>query len=142
MKTLHYRMTTGVSGNNPLTREQAARIVGLAILALKDCENENALRKFLEECSAESDPMIQFQMKFTQLVPKVLEILGAQIEEVLGQPVQQPQVMGYIGQVQVMAQNDVKLSVEIGKILKTLGGDFSGLYEEEEIDQDEPEEID
>jgi len=136
-------MTTGVSTNNhTITREQASRIVGLAISALKESENEKSLRIILDECSTVTDPMMQFQLKFTKLVPKVLEILGSQIEEVLGHPVQQPQVMGYIGQVQMMAQNDLKLSVEIGKIMKTLSGDFTGLYEEDEIGDEEPEEID
>jgi hypothetical protein len=139
-------MTTGVSTSNhhTISREQASRIVDLAISALKNPENEKSLRTILDECASIADPMIQFQLKFTKLVPKVLEILGSQIEEVLGHSVQQPQVMGYIGQVQLMAQNDVKLSVQIGKVLKTLSGDFSGLYEEDEVLSgcQEPEEID
>ena len=136
-------MTTGVSSyNTPITREQASRIVGLAISALKESDNEKSLRIILDECSAVSDPMMQFQLKFTKLVPKVLEILGSQFEEVLGYTVQQPQVMGYIGQIQMMAQNDLKLSVDIGKIMKTLSGDFTGLYEEDDFDDEEPEEID
>ena len=137
--------TAGMSGTaSTLTREQASRIVGLAIEALRDPENEKTLSSILKECSCETDPMVQFQMKFTKLVPKVLEILGSQIQEVLGHSVQQPQVMGYIGQVQLMAQNDVKLSIEIRKIMNTLTGDFSGLYEEDEEvgDNLEPEEID
>ena len=126
-----------------LSKEQAIRIVALAIDSLKQPANEAILKSILDECAKETDPMVQFQLKLMKLVPKILEILGSQIEDVLGLKTEQAQVMGYVTQVQAMAATDVKLSIETGKIMKTLGGDFSGLFEEECDDGEaEPEEID
>ena len=86
--------------------------------------------------------MMQFQLKMGKLIPKVMEILGSQIEGVLGTKVEAGQVMGYVMQIQALAMSDVHLSVQTSKIMKTLGGDFSGLYEEDEAEEEVVEEID
>ena len=115
-----------------LTLSQAKEAVGLAITSLKQEENANTLKQIVNECNKEENPMIQFQMKMTKLIPKVTEILGRDIEKVIDNTIEQNQVMGFVGQIQLLAQSDISLGVEVGKILKTLGGDFSGLYEEDE----------
>jgi hypothetical protein len=115
-----------------LTREQAIEIVSLAIAALRDDSNEKALKSILSECDKEVDPMKQFQLKFSKLIPKVLEVLGEQIQKVVHAHIEPAQAMGYIAQVQTLAMDDVNLSVQVGKISRALGGDFSGLYEEDE----------
>jgi len=123
-----------------LKPEQANEIVTLAIESLRDAENEAVLKSILDECDQEPDPMKQFQLKFSKLIPKVMEVFGAQIEKVLGYSIESGQAMGYIAQVQALAVHDVGLSVQVGKISRALGGDFSGLYEED--DGQEVEEID
>lgn len=123
------------------TIEQARRITELAIEELKKPENEQELRNILAECEAagRENPMIQFQLKMAKLIPKVIEILGSQINTVLGSKIEQSQVMAYVMQIQALAGSDVYLGIQVGKIMKTLGGDFSGLYEED--DSHEAEEI-
>jgi hypothetical protein len=76
--------------------------------------------------------MVQFQLKFSKLVPKVMEVFGEQIAAVLKTDMEPGQAMGYIAQVQALAMGDVNLSVQVGKISRALGGDFTGLYEEDE----------
>ena len=114
-----------------LNLSQAKQAVGLAIESLKQPQNAEELKNILNQCMQQPDPMAQFQMKMTKLIPKVSEILGADIQRVLGVGVEPGQVMGYVMQIQALAMTDLALGVQVGKIMKTLGGDFSGLYEEE-----------
>lgn len=125
-----------------ISLEQARRITDLAVLELKKKGNEEVLRKILEECqtAAKDNPMLQFQLKMAKLIPKVMEILGTQIETVLGSKIESSQVMGYVVQIQGLSSADVHLGIQVTKIMKTLGGDFSGLYEEDE--EGDAEEID
>ena len=110
---------------------KSREIVELAITQLRQKDNENALKDILAECDKETEPMRQFQLKMSKLIPKVMEILGTQIQTVLGSPVEASQVMGYVMQIQALAMNDLHLGIQVGKVMKTLSGDFSGLYEED-----------
>ena len=122
-----------------ISNDQAHQIVSMAIASLKESQNEQALKHILQECAKEENPMTQFQLKFSKLIPKVTEIFGAEVESVLGLKIDQNQVMGYVMQIQMLAVNDLSLALQIGKVMKTLSGDFSGLYEED--DDGELEEI-
>ena len=110
----------------------------LAIKHLRQKDNEDALKVILAECDKETEPMRQFQLKMGKLIPKVMEILGGQIQTVLGSSVESSQVMAYVMQIQALAMNDLHLGIQVGKVMKTLSGDFSGLYEEE-ADEEEAE---
>ena len=125
-----------------ISLEQARRITDLAVVELRKKENEAVLKQILEECqtTAKDNPMLQFQLKMAKLIPKVMEILGTQIEAVLGSKIESGQVMGYVVQIQGLSSADVHLGIQVTKIMKTLGGDFSGLYEEDE--EGDAEEID
>jgi hypothetical protein len=125
-----------------LSLDQAKRITDLAVVELKNKQNEEVLKNILNECQsvAPENPMIQFQMKMTKLIPKVMEILGSQIEAVLSTKIESNQVMGYVMQIQSLSSSDVHLGIQVIKVMKTLSGDFSGLYEED--DEGEAEEID
>jgi hypothetical protein len=123
----------------PVSIDQARQITTLAVEELKKSENEQTLKNVLAECEAagRENPMMQFQMKMAKLIPKVMEILGSQIETVLGSKIESAQVMTYVMQIQAMSASDVHLGIQVGKIMKTLGGDFSGLYEEDESGETE-----
>lgn len=133
-----------VSVPAPISQLDVARgkqIVTLAISELKKPENIDVLKKILDECQREQNPMMQFQLKMQKLIPKVMEILGAQVSAVIGDPVDSSQVMAYVMQIQTLAMTDVHLGVEVSKIMKTLSGDFSGLDEQDDDPTDEIEEI-
>jgi hypothetical protein len=117
-----------------LSVEQALQITDLAVLELKKEENEAVLKGILVECESvgKDNPLLQFQLKMSKLIPKVMEILGHQIESVLGFKIESGQVMGYVMQIQSLSGSDVRLGIQVGKVMKTLSGDFSGLYEEDE----------
>lgn len=117
---------------------KSREIVELAIKHLRQKDNEDALKVILAECDKETEPMRQFQLKMGKLIPKVMEILGGQIQTVLGSSVESSQVMAYVMQIQALAMNDLHLGIQVGKVMKTLSGDFSGLYEEE-ADEEEAE---
>ena len=114
-----------------LTLSQAKESVALAIASLKQEGNAATLKQIVEECQQDPNPMVQFQLKMTKLIPKVTSILGEDIAKVTGTKVEQNQVMGFVSQIQQLAATDLPLSVQVGKIVKTLSGDFSGLYEED-----------
>ena len=117
------------------------QIVTLAISELKKPDNVDVLKKILDECQREQNPMMQLQFKMQKLIPKVMEILGAQVSAVIGAPVESSQVMVYVMQIQTLAMTDVHLGVAVSKIIKTLSGDFSGLDEQDDDHTDEIEEI-
>lgn len=115
---------------------QAKRIVALAIEELKKTENEIALKEIVKECDMYSDnPMQQFQIKMQKLIPRVMEILGSQIEAVVGGKIEPQSVMNYVSQIQKIAATDVHLGIQVGKIIQTLSGDFTRLYEEDAEDE-------
>lgn len=113
----------------------AKQIVALAIDELKKEENERALRDILEECEklGEENQMAKFQFKMQKLIPKVMDILGAQILAVTGEA--QP-VMNYVMQIQKVAASDIHLGIQVKKIIQALSGDFSGLYEQDLEDEE------
>ena len=125
-----------------LSLEQARRVTDLAVEELKKEKNGIELKKILEECESvgKDNPMLQFQMKMGKLIPKVMEILGSQIESVIHSKIESAQVMTYVMQIQALSGTDVHLGIQVNKIMKTLSGDFSGLYEEDE--DGEAEQID
>lgn len=118
----------------------AKQIVALAIAELKKEENEKALREILDECEklGEENQMAKFQLKMQKLIPKVMEILGAQIAAVTGEA--QP-VMNYVMQIQKVAASDIHLGIQVKKIIQALSGDFSGLYEQD-LEDEEVEHVD
>lgn len=122
------------------TLEEARESVSLAITSLRLKENTDELQGIVDECNKLENPMAQFQLKMTKLIPKVVSILGADISKVIKvDKIENSDVMGYVSQIQKFAATDIPLSVQVSKILKTLGGDFTGLDEDDEEEMEEIE---
>ena len=132
-------MTSASSTTQPdgiqLDVDAAKRIVHLAIEELKKENNTKVLKEILAECEEEPNHMLQFQLKMGKLIPKVMQILGGQVESVIGTKVESSQIMMYVMQIQALAMGDIHLGVQVSKVMKTLSGDFSGLYEEDEEEE-------
>ena len=120
-----------------LSLDQARRVTSLAVDELRKENNISILKRILQECESvgKDNPMLQFQMKMGKLIPKVMEILGSQIESVAERKIESSQVMAYVMQIQTLSSSDIHLGIQVNKIMKTLSGDFSGLYEEDEDEQ-------
>ena len=120
-----------------LSLDQARRVTSLAVDELRKENNISILKHILQECESvgKDNPMLQFQMKMGKLIPKVMEILGSQIESVVERKIESSQVMAYVMQIQTLSSSDIHLGIQVNKIMKTLSGDFSGLYEEDEDEQ-------
>jgi len=120
-----------------LDNSQAHRIVELAIAELKKEENQTAMQSILKECEQFHDnPLKQFSIKMQKIIPRVMEILGTQIDAVVGSKLtDQAQIMKYVGHIQSLAASDVHLGIQVNKIVRTLSGDFTGLYEEDDEEE-------
>jgi hypothetical protein len=121
-----------------LSLDQSREIVSLVIESLKNPKNEAELKSILTEADKSENP---FMFKLSKLFPRIIEILGTEISTVLGPDVtvHQSNVMTFLMQIQTVAQSDLALSLEVAKVTKVLAGDFSGLYEVNEIESEEIE---
>lgn len=107
--------------------EEAKEAVRTAMKALQESENQKRLMDILNECNKIPDPMMQLQTKFSLLLPAVQEILGMAFRG--------RDVMGTVLQVQSMAAQEPELAVNVGKIMRALGGDLSAVQETEEFEE-------
>ena len=109
-----------------MTADDARRAVELSLAELRKPASQEKLKAILAECAGIADPMMQFQLKMTKLLPAVTEVLGGAFEG--------RNVMAAVMEVQSFASKDPQVAVGVGKILKALGGDLSGLEAEEEFE--------
>ena len=107
-----------------LTVNEAKEAVRTALKALGEGENQRKLRDILDECSKIQDPMLQFQTKFARLLPAVQEVLGAAFKG--------RDVMSTVMQVQALAAREPELAINVGKVMRALAGDLSGIDQADE----------
>ena len=110
-----------------MTREQATEAIRLGMNALREEKHQKQLKEVLAECNKVSDPMAQLQLKMQRMIPVVTEILGDAF--------QHENVMTVLMQVHAFAASDPKLSVDVSKIMRALGGDLSAVTEEDEFEE-------
>ena len=116
-----------ISSMSTMTREQATEAVRLGMNALREEKHQQLLKEVLAECNAVTDPMQQMQLKMQRMIPVVTEILGDAFK--------QENVMTVLMQVHAFAASDPKLSVDVAKIMRALGGDLSAVTEEDEFEE-------
>ena len=109
-----------------MTVDEAKNIVSLALQALRQEHHQKRLKEVLAECNAIPDPMAQIQLKMQRLLPVVTEILGEAFK--------QDNFMMALMQVQALAASDSKLAVDVGRIMRAVGGDLTAVGEEEELE--------
>ena len=116
-----------MTSSTNMSLEQARAAVTAAMGALKQEQHQQKLKQILAECAAVIDPMQQIQLKIQRLLPVVTEILGQAFKE--------ENVMMALMQVQAHASSDPKLAVDVGKIMRAIGGDLSAVTTEEEFEE-------
>ena len=110
-----------------MTAEVARKAIELAVSELRKPVNQEKLRTILNECAGVADPMMQFQLKMTKLLPAVTEVVGGAFEG--------RNVVAAVMEVQGFAASDPKVAVGVAKIMKALGGDLTALDEDEEFEE-------
>lgn len=104
--------------------EEARSAVAMALTELRKEDSQKRLRDILKECDAVSDPMQQFQLKMSRLIPAVTEVMGPAFGG--------KNVMTAVFEIQAHAASDPQIAVAVGKMMKAISGDLSALNEADE----------
>jgi len=98
-----------------LTKESARALLDKALETVKVPANKDKLLGILEECKGDDAGM----MKMMKLLPAVTEMLGPALEG------RDP--MSAVMEIQAFSAEDASIAEDVGKFMKALQGDISGL---------------